>query len=350
MRLNDINVRYVGKYDMFFPSRWYNCCEVPEPRRADINSKFKIVYDLKYAYYHNERLPIRPIITSETYYIDDVVVDEKTWVDVFKIISDNIQAITGKVLKRLIKAESDDTVIWSFVTDDLQGKQTDWCYFDEIFDDFLKWNDNTWMGSSKKEIDDMMNRTHKKIMEEYSKAVDNHFMIRPQIVDYKYIAENGVTIIKWSDSTSTTVTCDPKTADQYTGFVTAIAKKAFGNGGKMLSEWDRLVIKPIEDAKKAEKKAKIEAEKKAKEDKIHAEAKAKRDAKKAKRKKQREIEKLAKQIADEYYAQELTEEAEKLAVKKYGVPKSYLDGYDHEYGCECGCKEFDNLNTEDISD
>lgn len=169
----------------------------------------------------------------------------------------------------------------------------------------------------------------------------------PKIVDYKYIAENGVTIIRWSDSTSTTVTCDPKTADQYTGFVTAIAKKAFGNGGKMLSEWDRLVIKPIEDAKKAEEKAKIEAEKKAKEDKIHAEAKAKRDAKKAERKRKREIEKLAKQIADEYYAQELTEEAEKLAVKKYGVPKSYLD----EYDCDCcECKEFDVMDDETITD
>ena len=337
MTLSDIRVMYFEKCDKYCLSRYYYT--------ADVNSKFKIVYDLKYAYYHNERLPIRPIITSETYYIDDIVVGERTWKEVYKIISDNIQAITGKVPKQLKIMESDDTVIWSFVTDDLRGEQTDWCYFD----DFLKWFDNTWIGSSKKEIDDMMNRTHKKIMEEYSKAVDNHFMIRPQIVDYKYIAENGVTIIKWSDNTSTTVTCDPKTADQYTGFVTAIAKKAFGNGGKMLSEWDRLVIKPIEDAKKAEEKAKIEAEKKAKEDKIHAEAKAKRDAKKAKRKKQREIEKLAKQIADEYYMQELTEEAEKLAIKKYGVPKSYLDGYDCDC-CDCGCKEFDDLNTEDITD
>ena len=190
----------------------------------------------------------------------------------------------------------------------------------------------------------------RKTMEIINCRNDNNMITNiPKIVDYKYIAENGVTIIKWSDNTSTTVTCDTKTADQYTGFVTAIAKKAFGNGGKMLSEWDRLVIKPIEDAKKAEEKAKIEAEKKAKEDKIHAEAKAKRDAKKAERKRKRDIEIRAKQIADEYYAQELTGEAEKLAVKKYGVPKSYLDN--RKGNCDnCNCNEFDIMDDENITD
>ena len=249
------------------------------------------------------------------------------------------------------------------------GKQADSVYFDELYYDerentdmamtFEKNTDpilSTIEDCERLSNDILANWYLDAITNKYHRKDNNMITNIPKIVDYKYIAENGVTIIKWSDSTSTTVTCDPKTADQYTGFVTAIAKKAFGNGGKMLSEWDRLVIKPIEDAKKAEEKAKIEAEKKAKEDKIHAEAKAKRDAKKAKRKKQREIEKLAKQIADEYYAQELTEEAEKLAVKKYGVPKSYLDDYDcdcdnRKGNCDnCNCNEFDIMDDENITD
>lgn len=245
------------------------------------------------------------------------------------------------------------------------GKQADSVYFDELYYDERENADMRTISdtrtNSEKSIDSIIEDCERlsteilanwyleAITNKYARKDNNMITNIPKIVDYKYIAENGVTIIKWSDNTSTTVTCDPKTADQYTGFVTAIAKKAFGNGGKMLSEWDRLVIKPIEDAKKAEEKAKIEAEKKAKEDKIHAESKAKRDAKKAKRKKQREIEKLAKQIADEYYAQELTEEAEKLAIEKYGVPKSYLDDYDCDC-CDCDCKEFDVMDDETITD
>lgn len=166
----------------------------------------------------------------------------------------------------------------------------------------------------------------------------------PKIKNYTYIMDHGVTIIEWSDGTKTKVVCDPEKADQFTGFVSAVAKKAFGNGGKMLDEWDRLVIKPIEDAKKAEEKARIEAE----EERIHAEAKAKRAAKKAERKKKREIENLAKQIADAYHEQELLEEAEELATKKYGVPKVYLDSHNT---CSCGCcEELGTMTDEDVTD
>ena len=221
------------------------------------------------------------------------------------------------------------------------GKRVDSVYFDEFYHnerenaDMMTISDTRT--NSEKSIDSIIEDCERlsndilanwyldAITNKYHRKDNNMITNIPKIVDYKYIAENGVTIIKWSDNTSTTVTCDPKTADQFTGFVTAIAKKAFGNGGKMLSEWDRLVIKPIEDAKKAEEKAKIEAEKKAKEDKIHAEAKAKRDAKKAERKRKRDIEIRAKQLADMYYAQNIEDEADKIAHEKYGVPMDWLN-------------------------
>lgn len=238
------------------------------------------------------------------------------------------------------------------------GKRADNVYFDEYYGAFIKMKDvgdNMMMtfekdtvpkiefelGDSREEywykVYGRSSDRLRKALEIINCRKDNDMISNtpmitniPKIVDYKYIAENGVTIIKWSDSTSTTVICEPETADQYTGFVTAIAKKAFGNGGKMLSEWDRLVMKPIEDAKKAEEKAKIEAAKKAKEDKIHAEAQAKRAAKKAERKAKRDIEIRAKQLADEYYAQEIEDEAEKIAHEKYGVPKNWFDGYSED--------------------
>lgn len=147
----------------------------------------------------------------------------------------------------------------------------------------------------------------------------------PKIKDYKYIKNNGVTIVEWSDGTITKVIHDPATADQFTGFVTAIAKKAMGNRGKMLSEWERLVIKPVEDAKKKAEKERLEAEKKAEEERIHAEARAKRKAKKEEREKAKDIDFIAKEILDDYKSNTLWEEAKKVAIEKYGVPQSYFD-------------------------
>lgn len=237
-----------------------------------------------------------------------------------------------------------------FVTN---GKRADNVYFDEWYNTFIKMKDvgdNMMMTFEKDTVpkiefelgdsrEDYWHKVYGHSFDKLRRALetincrkDNNMISNipmitniPKIVDYKYIAENGVTIIKWSDGTSTTVICEPETADQYTGFVTAIAKKAFGNGGKMLSEWDRLVVKPVEDAKKAEEKAKIEAEKKAAEDKLNAETQAKKAAKKAERKKKREIEKRAKEIADKYYKNDVEREAKRIANEKYGVPKSHLD-------------------------
>lgn len=178
----------------------------------------------------------------------------------------------------------------------------------------------------------------------------------PKIVDYKYIEHDKVTKIKWSDGSETVVCGSGDDATQFCGYVCAIAKKAMGNNGKMLAEWDRLVVKPIERAKKAEEKKRLAAEKKAEEERIHKEAKAKRMAKNAKyyeerekRRKQREIETLAEQIAKEYEQDKLYAEAMKLAIEKYKVPCNY---FTDDCDCHCGCKEFDVMNEDDnnISD
>lgn len=178
----------------------------------------------------------------------------------------------------------------------------------------------------------------------------------PKIVDYKYIEHDKVTKIKWSDGSETVVCGSGDDATQFCGYVCAIAKKAMGNNGKMLAEWDRLVVKPVERAKKAEEKKRLAAEKKAEEERIREEAKAKRMAKNAKyyeerekRRKQREVETLAEQIAKEYEQDKLYAEAMKLAIEKYKVPCNY---FDDDCDCHCDCKEFDVMDEDEnnISD
>ena len=176
----------------------------------------------------------------------------------------------------------------------------------------------------------------------------------PKIVDYTYIEHDKVTKIKWSDGSETVVCGSDDNATQFCGYVCAIAKKAMGNNGKMLAEWDRLVVKPVERAKKAEEKKRLAAEKKAEEERIREEAKAKRMAKNAKyyeerekRRKQREIETLAEQIAKEYEQDKLYAEAMKLAIEKYKVPCNY---FANDCDCHCDCKEFDVMDDENITD
>lgn len=331
MTLSDITVIYLGKYDIYCPSNYYH--EQPTPHAADVNSKFKIVRDLKYAYYHNERLPLRPIVTSETYYIDDIVVDEKTWDGVFATMSKRIQDATGSKPKYFAVNDTDDTTIIQFIPDDLIGKRADCAYMDGHM--YVRIGDyaSIYSKSIKKENEDM-----------------------PKIVDYTYIEHDKVTKIKWSDGSETVVRGSGDDVTQFCGYVCAIAKRAMGNNGKMLAEWDRLVVKPVERAKKAEEKKRLAAEKKAEEERIREEAKAKRMAKNAKyyeerekRRKQREIETLAEQIAKEYEQDKLYAEAMKLAIEKYKVPCNY---FDDDCDCHCNCKEFDVMDEDEnnISD
>ena len=128
----------------------------------------------------------------------------------------------------------------------------------------------------------------------------------PEIINYTYNSETGKTTIKWSDKTETTVVSEnPDTADQYTGFVTAIAKRATGNTSRINNLFEKWAIKkPIQD--------KIAEEKRIVED-----IENKRIAEKRKVKREKWlIRREAIRIKREY-------EARKLANEKYGVP---MDG------------------------
>lgn len=217
--------------------------------------------------------------------------------------------------------------------------------------------------SVNEDITSMAERIYKELYEPPAWKVNNPALKNkkenedmPKIVDYKYIEHDKVTKIKWSDGSETVVCGSGDDATQFCGYVCAIAKKAMGNNGKMLAEWDRLVVKPVERAKKAEEKKRLAAEKKAEEERIHEEAKAKRMAKNAKyyeerekRRKQREVETLAEQIAKEYEQDNLYAEAMKLAIEKYKVPYNY---FAEDCDCHCNCKEFDVMDEDEnnISD
>lgn len=155
-----------------------------------------------------------------------------------------------------------------------------------------------------------------------NKTKENKDMLT--IVNYKYDEKTATTTIFWSDKSQSSVTADSDTeANEFTGFCAACAKKLFGNKSTYLNQFDKWTVK-------IPARQKAEAEKKAAEDKAREEARAKRAAKKAERKAKRDIEIRAKQLADEYYAQEIEDEAEKIAHEKYGVPKNWFDGYSED--------------------
>ena len=125
----------------------------------------------------------------------------------------------------------------------------------------------------------------------------------PEIVNYTYDKITGMTKIKWSDKTETTVYTEIGTVpDQFTGFVVAYAKKAAGNTSRINNLFEKWAIKkPIKD--------KIAEEKR-----IAQETEEKRIAEKRKAKREKWlIRKEALRIKREY-------EARKLANEKYGVP------------------------------
>ena len=128
-------------------------------------------------------------------------------------------------------------------------------------------------------------------------------MNMPNIKDYIYNSKIGLTIIKWCDGTKTVVKAEnPDAADQYTGFVTAIAKRATGNTSHINNLFDKWAIKkPFKDKIAEEKRIAEEIENKRIADK-----------RRAKREKWL-IRREAIRIKREY-------EARKLANEKYGVP------------------------------
>lgn len=131
----------------------------------------------------------------------------------------------------------------------------------------------------------------------------------PDITNYSYNETTAVTTIEWSDGTKTVARAeDLSTASQYTGFVTAYAKKAAGNNNtinKLYDEW--AVKKPAREIKEQIKVNAAELEKQH----IAEKHKAKKE--------QYLIRKRAAEINKEY-------EAKKLAHEKYGVPMDFKAG------------------------
>lgn len=132
---------------------------------------------------------------------------------------------------------------------------------------------------------------------------DNSTMKMPEINNYTYNNEIGLTTIEWCDGTKTIVRAEnPDMADQFTGFMTAYAKKASGNTNRINNLFDEWIVK----------KPKRDAELKAKEERIIAESKSKEERDRKKREKHL-IRREALRIKREY-------EAKKLANEKYSVP------------------------------
>ncbi len=128
-------------------------------------------------------------------------------------------------------------------------------------------------------------------------------MTMPNIVNYTYNPEIALTTIEWADGTKTTVRAEnPNMADQYTGFVTAVAKKACGNNNTINNLYDEWAIKkPAREFKKQI----INNNKLLEEKRIAEKRKTKRE--------QYLIRKEALRLKREY-------EAKKYANEKHGVP------------------------------
>ena len=132
-------------------------------------------------------------------------------------------------------------------------------------------------------------------------------MKMPNIKNYTYIDHIGLTTIEWSDGTKTTVRAEnPARADQYTGFVTAYAKKAAGNTNNINNLFDEWAIE----------RPKKERERLCDELIARLEAHEKQERENKKREK-RIIRREALRLKREY-------EAKKLAQEKYGVPVDEL--------------------------
>lgn len=139
----------------------------------------------------------------------------------------------------------------------------------------------------------------------------------PKISDYSYTKVQAInksnntrydameTVITFANGDKVTVSCPIEEANQYTGFYTAIAKYAMGNGNKINNAADYWINKlPKQKARAEEKTRRLEEQ-----------------AKNIKRKKERRLQKEredmeAKRLADKY-------KIKLIANKKYGVPLDF---------------------------
>ena len=135
------------------------------------------------------------------------------------------------------------------------------------------------------------------------------------IISYDYIKDEenniAITTIYWADKSTTTCRTTLDNADQYTGFMIAIAKYAMGNKNEATNAADYWINK--RPAQLARKREKVKAE----------EAEIKRITDKRRKRREQYRLRLAAIRRKEAY------EAAKLANEKYGVPLDFKeDGED----------------------
>lgn len=138
----------------------------------------------------------------------------------------------------------------------------------------------------------------------------------PSIVSHTF--KNGRTTIKWSDGTMTQVACEPNKADMYTGFMIAVAKKAYGNNNTINNLADKWLFKIPKQ--KAEREAREKAEK-IEQERIAANKARKREI----YRKKKMIRDEARRIKEQYEREKLNTEAKKMAIEKFGVPADYVN-------------------------
>ena len=311
---------------------------------ATNNSEFKQTLGSVYSCNKDGQI-LYTVPKSVVWYIDNNRVSRETFEEVIKRLELMIYSKTKRRCVWKTLSGSDGATVWKieepvcFENDSykryhddyyglgelqakIRGKRAECC----VCDDHIYMGDSVYA-----QLNEILNSIEK----------ENEDM--PKIVNYKYNEEKGLTEITWDDKTITRVVAgDDTEKSAYVGFVSACAKKLFGNKSTYLNQFDKWTVKIPE-------RERLAAEKKAAEDKEREEAKARKAAKKAERRAKREVELLARGFAENYNNNSVYEKAKKLAMKKYGVPADY---FDDNCDCHCNCKEFDVMDEDEnnISD
>lgn len=294
-------------------------------RYADEYSKFTQTRETEYAY-NSDFASFTPITCSVHYYIDSNEVDEQIFNEVMVKIQNDYEIRTNKRCEFQIIEDGVGHTTWKLNVGDDNMNWLD--YIKEVnYPERGKRIEHSYMdeGYSSKTVRETLNAYYN----DYYKMCGGIDMNKNiTITNYKYDEKTGRSTLYWSDNTQTTVTADPDTEpNEFVGFVSACAKKLFGNKSTYLNQFDKWAIK-------IPARQKAEAEKKAAEEKELAERRAKRAAKKEERRRQRLIDDIAKSIVDDYNTADIIEAAEKRAVEKYGVPSDYIANRNN---CECDC-------------
>jgi len=302
---------------------------------ADKNATLETLDE--YTYAEGNFMHPKKVIIGHKYHIDENAVTKETFNMVKEMLNNininqnaKIYIDNGKIyidtLNQNAKIYVDNGKIYTDTLNQngkIRGKRADHV----VFDDFNN-------SDIQQAIDSVTAPFIRKSKENIVKENDT----MPNITSYNFYPKQGTTKLTFDDGTTTVVQSkDPETADIYTGFVSAIAKRAMGNKGGMLKAYHKFVEQPEIDKKLAEEKAKREAE----EEKKRAEEERKREERET-------IESLAQSYKEDYDSEEQElvefqkqlEQAKKLAHDKYGVPYEYFERLDNccEDCCEdCGC-------------